>query len=594
MTSFHTNLDILINFFSIFSLFITEGPTNSGQVEGPVKSPSSNAMYSNVPQQAAQHPPPTSLAAQTDQTHQLLSSSFRASNVANTSNNNSLSISSIVSSSIANQASQQQHQQGDLSQPWSVEKGIQYAPMLSTLTQQRTHLSASMAPSLSTPSISLHHAHAYHPHHSHHPHHAHQQVPSVQQASMPHQISTATSLTCLGDSQNTPLGPSSTSLSGDYLTTGGSGGGGGGGNESHEINYSTAEILFGPQFTDTFAGKQSHLYSTQTCSAPDGSSNLGSGGGGNLSSLNGSGSSSYVTPTSLIPGSAIGDDLFSRINNPNTFQCTNFQANTQHKYHSSWPYYTSNTPSSIEYSNIGSQLAFKQETLCQSDAYTVTNISESIKTEPSESLSPSNTSADNRSVARSSTSSSANPSTVPGSTPTYTDTTPATLAEYNQSTSKGHEILNQAYQNSPVPLKLLPVKTRKYPNRPSKTPVHERPYACPIDACDRRFSRSDELTRHIRIHTGQKPFQCRICMRSFSRSDHLTTHVRTHTGEKPFSCDLCGQSATIPYNFNYYTMVPIYVQSPLPHLIVSIENRLSPFNVSNNGVYRCRLHNRQR
>lgn len=115
------------------------------------------------------------------------------------------------------------------------------------------------------------------------------------------------------------------------------------------------------------------------------------------------------------------------------------------------------------------------------------------------------------------------------------------LAEYNPSTSKGHEILSQVYQQSHVPLKLVPVKPRKYPNRPSKTPVHERPYACPVENCDRRFSRSDELTRHIRIHTGQKPFQCRICMRSFSRSDHLTTHIRTHTGEKPFSCDVCGR-----------------------------------------------------
>lgn len=77
--------------------------------------------------------------------------------------------------------------------------------------------------------------------------------------------------------------------------------------------------------------------------------------------------------------------------------------------------------------------------------------------------------------------------------------------------------------------------------RACKTPPHERPYACPAESCERRFSRSDELTRHIRIHTGQKPFQCKICMRAFSRSDHLTTHVRTHTGEKPFSCDVCGR-----------------------------------------------------
>jgi len=56
----------------------------------------------------------------------------------------------------------------------------------------------------------------------------------------------------------------------------------------------------------------------------------------------------------------------------------------------------------------------------------------------------------------------------------------------------------------------------------------ERPFACTWLFCTRRFSRSDELQRHMRTHTGDKRFVCQTCSKRFMRSDHLSKHQRTH------------------------------------------------------------------
>ena len=49
-----------------------------------------------------------------------------------------------------------------------------------------------------------------------------------------------------------------------------------------------------------------------------------------------------------------------------------------------------------------------------------------------------------------------------------------------------------------------------------------------LQDCGWRFARSDELSRHMRKHTGDKPFQCKLCERAFSRSDHLSLHMKRH------------------------------------------------------------------
>ncbi|KAK0146495.1 Krueppel-like factor 15 [Merluccius polli] len=53
-----------------------------------------------------------------------------------------------------------------------------------------------------------------------------------------------------------------------------------------------------------------------------------------------------------------------------------------------------------------------------------------------------------------------------------------------------------------------------------------------------KFSRSDELSRHRRSHSGVKPYQCVVCEKKFARSDHLSKHLKGYIAGSFFQCDI--------------------------------------------------------
>ena len=59
------------------------------------------------------------------------------------------------------------------------------------------------------------------------------------------------------------------------------------------------------------------------------------------------------------------------------------------------------------------------------------------------------------------------------------------------------------------------------------------------DVCEKCFTQSGSLKRHMRIHTNEKPYECDVCEKCFRQAGTLKDHMRIHANEKPYECDVC-------------------------------------------------------
>lgn len=116
---------------------------------------------------------------------------------------------------------------------------------------------------------------------------------------------------------------------------------------------------------------------------------------------------------------------------------------------------------------------------------------------------------------------------------------------------------------------------------------------CPVEGCSFSCYLESALTRHMKMHSGEKRFKCSFegCGYATNKSGSLKRHIRIHTGEKPFKCPFEGcnyaatQSSHLKKHLKTHNHSTLCYKHPTPIHSLTQKWRMPPFHHSYNAVH---------